>query len=137
MPDNSAAGNFVLKYLPIGVIAAGVIATYATSQTQIRINSKDIAEHKTTTAQALSGKVSDFLYARDMTEIKEDLLILAGDVETNEELVESVERSADKIEGQIELEVERLRNQITTSEREQNAKLETILLLLQQQAEEN
>jgi len=134
MPDSvEQTGRWLLRYLPLISGFALLVASATTAQLQININAEAIKEART----AVETRVPTFLYDRDRSFIETELIELAGNVKLNEELVDQLERSTDQIDGKIELEIERLRNAIAESDREQAAKLELILNLLEQELRNN
>ena len=125
-------GSTLMKYLPAIAMAAAIVASATTAQVQIKANAEAI---KSTNA-TLQTRLPTFLYDRDMARVNAELQDISEGVDDNEELVEQLERATDQIDGRIELEIERLRNLISQSDKEQKAQLELILQLLQQQLRE-
>ncbi len=119
----------LLRLLPLIALGASIVASATAAQIQINGNSKAIDDNKT----AIGLRVPTFLYDKDMEDIEEEIAELAEAQETNEEVIDKVEDSTTQIESQIELEVERLRNQIERTEREQAIKLDNILRILESQ----
>lgn len=119
----------LLSYLPLVLVFISLVATATAAQFQIAANKEAIAENK----QSITLRVPQFLYDQDQGRIKEELIELAGGVDTNEEVLRQIERSTDQLDGKIELEIERLRALIREADREQAAQLETILRLLEAQ----
>lgn len=125
-------GNWLLKYWPLlsGLIL--LVATATAAQVQILANAVAIAENKA----SIQNRLPTFLYDRDQSRVLAELLDLAASVDDNEDLVSQLERATDQIDSKIELEIERLRNLISESDREQAAQLTLILQLLEQQRRE-
>lgn len=125
----SGVGQWVIKYMPLIVLAASLVASATAAQLQIHANASGIAENKA----ALQLRVPTFLYDRDMEQIEEDLQEIGGSAEANEEIIQQLERGDDQIKSKIELEIERLRALIDRKDQANSAKLETILRLLEQE----
>ena len=128
-PPQSPFWSGAAKYLPLALVGATLIADITRSEVQIGANSKAI----TANAAAIELRVPQFLYAKEIERIDRDIIRVAEQAEGNEEVLDKVEDATDQIESQIELEVERLRNQIERSEREQSIQLENILRILETQ----
>ena len=122
----------IVAHWPLIAALVSVVVTGTAAQFQINANAANIAENK----RAIEGRVPTFLYDRDRKTMREDFVELAGNVDGNEDLLDQLERSTDQIDSRIELEVERLRNLIREADREQAAKLETILQLLERRLAE-
>ena len=134
--DHSAVhnvGSWLLRYSPLLLLLVSVVASATASQIQINQNSEDIASNEA----AISKRVPTFLYDIDKRRLEAELIDVAEGVDGNEEVVQQLQRGTDQINGKIELEVERLRNLIRQSESGTNAKLETILRLLEQELQDN
>lgn len=129
MVNNKDSVSRILAYLPIVVIAASLVATATASQLQISTNALAIDNNKS----AITLRVPQFMFDTKILDFKERLVKIAASTESNEDVIDELERGTDKINATIELEVEKLRAMVNQSDREQKVALETILRLLEQE----
>ena len=121
--------GFFLRYMPLLALGFSVVATATAAQIQINTNKLGLES----LTKSIELRVPQFLYDDQMSRLEKRVADIESDVESNEEVIESLERGTDQINSKIELEVERLRNAIERNDSEQQRQLESIILLLQQQ----
>lgn len=131
-PQNQAAahvGGWVKNWLPlIALLVMGASGATA-MQLQLYAHGKAIENNAT----AITLRVPQFLYDDKIKDIVTEIADIEEGVDENEDILREQQRLTDQIEGKIEIEVERLRNLIQNSGRSQDAKLEAIMRLLEQQ----
>lgn len=117
----------IASHWPLLVGAVSLVTAATAAQFQINANASSLESVEAD----LQNRVPIFLYDRDRSQLRSQLEEFAESIEGNEVVLDELKKGTSQIDSKIELEVERLRSMIREADREQAAKLETILRLLE------